>query len=327
MKAIVRNAYGSPDVLRLEETAKPAPREGEALVKVHATGINQADWHLLTADIFLVRLMSGGLRTPKHPILGADVAGVIESVGPGATRFKPGDAVFGDLSAAGMGGLAEYAAAPESALAPMPAGLSFAEAAALPMAGVTALQGLRDAGRLKPGEKIVIQGASGGVGTYAVQLARAMGAEVTAVCSARNMEQARALGADHVIDYTAEDFTARPERYDVIFAVNGYHPLGDYKRALAPGGRFVLVGGAPKQLYQALLLGKLVFRGDQTAAFATARPNARDLEVIGEMAAAGKVRPIIDRRFPLEQAADAMRYLGAGHARGKVVITVQPDGD
>jgi NADPH:quinone reductase-like Zn-dependent oxidoreductase len=141
------------------------------------------------------------------------------------------------------------------------------------------------------------------------------------------MEQARALGADHVIDYTAEDFTARPERYDVIFAVNGYHPLGDYKRALAPGGRFVLVGGAPKQLYQALLLGKLVFRGDQTAAFATARPNAGDLEVIGEMAAAGKVRPIIDRRFPLEQAADAMRYLGAGHARGKVVITVQPDGD
>jgi NADPH:quinone reductase-like Zn-dependent oxidoreductase len=292
------------------------------LIKLHATAINQADWHLLTSDIFLIRLMGEGLRTPKHAILGADVAGVVEAAGPNATRFQPGDAVFGDASASGWGGLAEYVAVPESALAPKPADLSFVEAAALPMASVTALQGLRDVGQIRPGEKVVIQGASGGVGTYAVQIAKALGAEVTAVCSTRNVDQARALGADRVIDYIREDFTAGPERYDLIFAANGFHTLGEYKRALAPGGRYIMAGGAAKQMFQALLLGRFVFAGDRKMGVVSAKTSRRDLETIRELVEAGKVMPCIDRRYPLEQAADALRYLGEGHARGKVVVTV-----
>jgi NADPH:quinone reductase-like Zn-dependent oxidoreductase len=331
MKAIVRDTYGSPDVLRLEEVEKPVPAEGEVLVKIHATSINQADWHLLTADIFLVRLMSGGLRTPRQRILGADVAGVVEAVGPNVTQDRPGDAVFGDASgggAGGMGGLAEYVAVPASALVPLPANLSFDEAAALPMAAVTALQGLRDVGQIRPGQKALIQGASGGVGTFAVQIAKALGTEVTAVCSTRNMDQARALGADHVIDYTKEDFTVGSERYDLIFAANGYHTLSEYKRALAPGGRYVMAGGASKQMFEALLLGRLVFGGgNRKMGVVSAKPSRQDLEIIRKLVETGKVIPCIDRRYPLEQAAEALRYLGAGHARGKVVITMDHQGD
>ena len=234
MKAIVQTEYGPPDVLELRDVAKPVPADDEVLVKVCAASVNAYDWHLLTADVFLVRLMGGGLRKPKNTRTGADIAGRVEAVGKNVTQFRPGDEVFGDI--AGHGGFAEYAAAPERALALKPANLSFEQAAAVPMAGITALQGLRDQGKSTAGQRVLVNGASGGVGTFAVQIAKAFGAEVTAVCSTRNVEQARALGADHVIDYTKEDFTKSGQQYDLILAANGYHPLWDYRRALAPHG-------------------------------------------------------------------------------------------
>src|SRR5512147_488979 len=224
MKAIVYTEYGSPDVLELKEVAKPAPKDDDILVKVYAVSANAADLHLLRADPFLIRLSSGLLK-PKNTILGSDIAGRVEAVGSNAKQFKPGDEVFGDISGCGWGGFAEYACISETALALKPANLSFEEAAAVPMAAVTALQGIRYAGGIRPGQKVLIHGASGGVGSFAVQLAKAFGAEVTAVCSTRNVEQARKLGADHVIDYTRENFTQSGQQYDLIFAANGYHPL------------------------------------------------------------------------------------------------------
>ncbi len=243
MKAIVYHNYGSPDVLRLEEVQKPTLEENEVLVKVHAASVNALDWHLLTADIFLVRLMTGGVLKPKGTRLGADVAGRVEAVGRNVKQFRPGDAVFGDVFGYGYGSFAEYVSAPESALTLKPANLSFEQAAAAPLAAITALQGLRDRGQIRPGQKVLIQGASGGVGTFAVQIAKVFGAEVTAVCSTRNVDQARSLGADHVIDYTQKDFTQNGQRYDLIFAANGYHPLSAYKRALTPQGIYVMAVG------------------------------------------------------------------------------------
>ena len=235
MKAIVYTKYGSPDVLQLKEVEKPAPKENEVLVKVQAASVNAADWHLLTADIFLVRL-NAGLLKPKNTILGCDIAGRVEAVGRDVTQFKPGDKVFGDVFGHNYGGFAEYVTAPESDLALKPANLSFEEAAAVPLAAKTALQGLRDLGQIQAGQKVLINGASGGVGTFAVQIAKSFGAEVTAVCSTRNLDMAHTLGADHVIDYTKEDFTQNGQRYDLILAANGYHPISDYKRALSPKG-------------------------------------------------------------------------------------------
>ena len=321
MKAIVNTEYGSPDVLRLSDVAKPAPQAGEVLVKVHATSLNAADRLILSGKPFIVRLSTGGPRRPKHTILGADVAGVVEAVGPGVTQFQPGDAVYGDLSGVGSGGLAEYVSAPERVWAPLPNGIPFEQAAAVPMAAVTALQALRDKGQLRPGQRVLIHGASGGVGTFAVQIAKALGAEVTAVCSPRNADMARALGADHVIDYTRDDFAQRGERYHIVLAVNGYRPLGDYQRVLAPGGVYVMVGGTMGQIFQALLLGPLFSRRGKVAAV-TAKPDRADLAVVGELLQAGQVRPVIDRCYPLHEAAEAFRYLEREHARGKVVITV-----
>ena len=232
MKAIVYTKYGSPDVLQLKDVEKPTPKDAEVLIKIHAASVNAYDWHFLTADIFLIRLMGGGLLKPKYTRLGADVAGRVEAVGSNVKQFQPDDEVFGMV----QGGFAEYACAPENAVALKPSNLSFEEAAAVPMAAITALQGLRDAGQIQPGQKVLINGASGGVGTFAVQIAKLYGAEVTAVCSTRNLDQARSLGADHVIDYTQEDFTQNGQQYDLILAVNGYHPLSAYKRALAPKG-------------------------------------------------------------------------------------------
>ncbi len=321
MKAIVRTKYGSPDVLQVKEVEKPTPRENEVLVKIRAASVNAADWHLLTADIVLIRLMMG-LFKPKILILGADVAGQVEAVGHSVTQFQPGDEVFGDLAASGWGSFAEYVAVPESALALKPANLSFEEAAAAPLAGVTALQGLRK-GQIRPGQKALINGASGGVGTFAVQIAKALGAEVTAVCSTRNMEQARALGADHVIDYTQEDFTQKGQQYDLIFAANGYHSLSAYKRALTPTGIYVMAGGAPKQMFEALLLGPLMsLGGGRKMGNVSASPNHQDLLALKKMLETGQVKPVIDKRYPLEDTPEAMRYLGEGHARGKVVITL-----
>ena len=324
MKAIVCTKYGPPDVLQLQEVAKPTPKEDEVLVKVHAASVNAYDWHLLTADIFLVRLMGGGLRRPKVAIPGVDIAGRIEAAGSDVKQFRPGDEVFGDISACGNGGFAEYVAVPEHALALKPAALSFEEAAAVPMAAITALQGLRDQGKIQAGQKVLINGASGGVGTFAVQIAKAFGAEVTAVCSTRNLDLARTLGADRVIDYTQEDFTRNGQTYDLILAANGYHPLSAYKRALTPQGIYVMAGGKPGQIFQAMLLGSwLSDNGGKRLGGFTAHANQKDLVMLKELLEAGKVVPVIDKRYSLSEAAEALRYLGAGHARGKVVITVE----
>jgi NADPH:quinone reductase-like Zn-dependent oxidoreductase len=324
MKAIVCTKYGSPDVLQVKEVGKPAPRDDEVLVKIHAASVNAYDWHLLTADIFLVRLMGGGLLRPKHSIPGADIAGRIEAAGSHVRQFRQGDEVFGDISACSAGGFAEYVSVPESSLALKPTNLTFEEAAAVPMAAITALQGLRDLGHIQAGQKVLIQGASGGVGTFAVQIAKSFGAEVTAVCSTRNLGQARSLGADHVIDYTKEDFTKSGQQYDLILAANGYHPLSAYKCALTPQGIYVMAGGSGAQIFQAMLLGSWMSKtGGRKMGGVSAKPNQQDLTFMKGLLEAGKVVPVIDRRYPLSEAAEALRYLGEGHARGKIVITVE----
>ncbi len=321
MKAIVCEKYGSPDILKLKEVEKPACADDEVLVKVQAASVNALDWHSLTADIFLVRLMGMGLFKPKNSVLGADIAGKVEAVGKNVSQFQPGDAVFGDI---GHGGFAESAVAPARFLALKPANLSFEAAAAAPVAGLTALQGLRDSGKIQAGQKVLINGASGGVGTFAVQIAKAYGAEVTAVCSTRNMEQARKLGADRVVDYTQEDFTQTERRYDLIFAANGYHPLSAYKRVLTPNGRYVMAGGKPAQIFQSMLIGRFLSEKDgRKLGSVSAHINLKDLLTLKEMLEAGKIVPAIDKSYSLSEVPEALRYLGAGHARGKLVITVE----
>ena len=323
MKAIVAEKYGSPDILQLREVDIPTPGDDEVLVKIHAAAVNAYDWHLLRADPVLVRLMGGGFWRPKQQILGADLAGTVTAVGKNISGLQPGDAVFGDIAGHGSGSFAEYAPAPEKALALKPDGLSFAEAAGVPMAAVTALQGLRDAGQIQAGQQVLIQGASGGVGTFAVQLARHFGAEVTAVCSTGKMEKTRALGADHVIDYTKEDFTRGDRQYDLILGVNGYQPLWAYKRALRPGGRYIMAGGSNAQIFQAMLLAPFLARsGDSHLGNVTAKMNRADLAFLAGLLAEGTLVTVIDRSYPLAEVADAIRYLEAGHAAGKVIITV-----
>lgn len=322
MKAIVYTQYGSPDVLKYKEIEKPAPKDNEVLVKVHAASANAADWHILRADPFLVRL-AYGLLTPKYKILGADIAGQVEAVGRRVTQFQPGDAVFGDLSRCGFGGFAEYVCANEDALALKPANISYEEAAATPLAAVTALQGLRDQGHIQPGQKVLINGASGGVGTFAVQIAKVFGADVTAVCSTSKLAMVRSIGADQVIDYTQEDFTKNGQRYDLILAANGHHPISAYKRALSSTGRYVMIGGSNAQLFQAMLLGPVLsLAGNKKMGNVLMKPNKADLLFMKELLEAGKVIPVIDRTYPLSETAEAIRYLESGHARGKVVITM-----
>jgi NADPH:quinone reductase-like Zn-dependent oxidoreductase len=261
-----------------------------------------------------------GLRKPKDPRLGWDLAGRVEAVGKNIKQFRPMDEVFGCSN----GTFAEYVLAKEDHLALKPANKSFEEVAALPVAALTALQGLRDAGKIRPGQKVLIHGASGGVGTFAVQLAKSFGAEVTAVCSARNLDMARSIGADHVIDYTKDDFTRNGQRYDLIFAVNGYHPLSDYKRALSPQGSYICAGGTMPQFLQAILLGPLMSRngGKKMGSMGIAKVNQKDLVYLGELLEAGKITPVIDRRYPLSEIAEAFRYVEDTHAQGKVVITM-----
>ena len=323
MKAIVYTKYGPPEVLQLKEVEKPVPKDDEVLVKVIAASVNAADWHMLTADIFLVRFMGGGVLKPKNNILGLDVAGVVEDVGKSVKQIRPGDEVFGDISIDGSGSFAEYACAKESALVLKPTNISFEEAAAVPVAGITALQGLRDQGRIRPGTRVLINGASGGVGTFAVLIAKAFGGEVTAVTSPRNLDQARALGADHVINYTNEDFTDKGRQYDLILAANGYHPISAYKHALTPEGIYVMAGGKPAQMFQAILFGPLLSekRGKKLK-IVSAKPDQEDLVCLKDLLEAGKIVPAIDKTFPLSEVPDALRYVGEGHARGKVVITV-----
>ena len=324
MKAIVYAKYGPPDVLELKEVEKPAPKDDEVLIKVHAASANAANWHLLRGDPFLLRLTGTGLLKPKNKILGADVAGRVEAVGRNAKQFQPGDDVFGDISADGWGGFAEYVSVPESALVLKPANISFEEAAAVPMAAVTALQGVRDKGQIQPGQKVLINGASGGVGTFAVQIAKSFGAEVTGVCSTRNLDMARSIGADQVIDYTQEDFTRNGHRYDLIIAANGYQSISDYKRALNPEGIYVMTGGSGAQMFQAIFLGPWISKtGSKKLGNLAAKPNKKDLAFMKELLEAGKVVPVIDRHYKLSEVPEALRYLEEGHARGKVVITFE----
>jgi NADPH:quinone reductase-like Zn-dependent oxidoreductase len=324
MRAIVYTHYGPPDVLQLEEVAKPMPKDDEVLIQVYAAAANAADWHFLRGDPFFLRLMGGGLLKPKHQILGADIAGRVEAVGRTVTQFQPGDEVFGDLFECGLGGFAEYVCAREKAVVLKPANTTFEAAAAVPMAALTALQGLRDKGQIEVGQKVLINGASGGVGTFAVQIAKSFGAEVTGVCSTRNVDMVRSLGADHVIDYTQEDFTKSGQRYDLILAANGYHPILDYRRALRPTGRYVMTGGSMAQLFQAMLLGPWIsmIGRRKMGQLGASKPNQRDLVCMKELLEEGKVVPVIERRYPLGETAEALRYVGEGHARGKVVITV-----
>ncbi len=322
MKAIVCTKYGSPDVLNLEEVEKPAPKDNEVLVKVHAASANAADWHILRADPFLVRLAVGLLK-PKYKILGADIAGRVEAVGRNVTQFQPGDEVFGDLSGCGFGGFAEYVCASEDAVALKPVNLPFEKAAAAPLAAVTALQGLRDKGQIQPGQKVLINGASGGVGTFAVQIAKSFGAEVTGVCSTSKVAMVRSIGADQVIDYTQEDFTKNGQRYDLILAANGHHRISAYKRALSPEGTYVMTGGSNTQLFQAMLLGPVMSMvGNKKMGNLLMKPNKADLDFMKELLEAGKITPIIDRTYPLSGVPEAIRYLEEGHAKGKVVISV-----
>ncbi len=326
MKAIVYRAYGSGDALRCEDVEKPVPGEGEVLIRIRAAGANPMDYHLMSGA-YIMRPMTG-LRKPKPTCPGADVAGVVEAAGGKVTRFRPGEAVFG----AARGAFAEYVCAQEDRLALKPANLSFEQAAAVPVAGLTALQGLRDKGRVQSGQKVLINGASGGVGTFAVQIAKSFGAEVTGVCSTRNVDLVRSIGADHVIDYTGDDFSRITERYDVVFDTVGNRPLSAWRRIMIPKGTFAAVGVRPggpwigplPYLIKLLVSSRFV---SQKVVFFVARVNTVELEAMKELIEANNVTPVIDRRYLLSEASEAIRYLKAGHTRGKVVITVQPDHD
>lgn len=312
MKAVLYNKKASPSRLVYTDIEKPVPGDDQLLVKIAAVSVNAADYRSIRMRII-----------PKGKIFGADIAGRVESVGKNIKQFNPGDEVLGDLAGAGFGGFAEYALAPERLLVIKPAKIKFDEAAAIPMAGITALQALRNKGNIRAGQKVLIVGSGGGVGTFAVQLAKYFGAEVTAVCSSGNLEQTKSLGADYVIDYTVEDFAKNSRRYDLILAVNGNHRLTTYWRLLNPGGIYVMIGGSLKQIFSSLLFGWLLSFGSRKMRSLTAKPDHEGLSFLAKLVEEGTIRPVIDRHYPLEQAVDAMQYAGAGHARGKVIINVE----
>jgi NADPH:quinone reductase-like Zn-dependent oxidoreductase len=323
MKAIVQDEYGSPDVLELRDIDIPEIADDEVLVHVHAAGVGRDVWHVMAGLPYPIRLAGYGLRAPKNPVIGSDMAGVVETVGKDVSRFQPGDEVFG----IGKGSYAEYARAPEDKLAPKPANLTFEQAAVLAIMGSTALQALRDQGKVRQGQEVLIIGASGGVGTYAVQIAKAFGAHVTGVCSTAKVEMVRSIGADHVIDYRREDFAEGEQRYDLILDIGGNSSLARLRRALASRGTLVIVGGEgggrwlgglDRQL-RATMLSPFV--GQKLGTFVST-PNHEDLLVLKELIESGKVTPVIDRTYPLAEVPEAMRYLESGHARGKVLITV-----
>ncbi len=323
MKAIRCAKYGSPDVLRLKEVAKPTPKDDEVLIQVRAASINARDWRLMRANPFFIRLMFGFLR-PKSQVLGTDLAGRVESVGRNVKQFQIRDEVFGCLFGDNRSTFAEYVCAKENEIILKPANLSFEQAAAVPLAALTALQGLQDKGNIQPGQKVLIQGASGGVGTFAVQIAKAFGAEVTAVCSARNLDMVRSIGADHVIDYTREDFTHNGQTYDVILdMVPGKSSFARYQSSLKPNGLYLAGAGGLEAFAQmawtALAGGKKVMAG-------VAPDRVEDLVFLKELLESGKLKPVIDRCYPLEQAAEAHRYADTGHKRGSVVITITAEG-
>jgi len=324
MKAIVRSKYGSPDVLELREIEKPAVEDDHVLVRVQAASVNAGDWHSMRGKPYIIRLMLGGLFKPrtKNAVLGGDLAGRVEAVGGNVTEFQPGDEVFG----MSIRTFAEYVSVRRVGIVRKPANLTFEQAAAVPVAAITALQGLRDKGHIRPGQKVLINGASGGVGTFAVQIAKSFGADVTAVCSPRNVDMVRSLGADRVIDYTREDFTRDGARYDLIFDVAGNHSFSECRRVLSPNGTLVMVGqsGRKKISILPLLTAPLVsrLRRKQKLVSFIAKRNKEDLTLLKELMEAGKVTPVIDRSYSLREVPEALRYLGEGHARGKLVITV-----
>ena len=325
MKQIHYTEYGSPDVLQLVDIEKPVPNDNQVLVKIVAAAANPLDWHLMRGKPFLARL-EGGLRKPNNPKLGADIAGMVEAVGKNITEFKPGDEVFGNIFASGLGGFAEYICVKEDELALKPANISFETAAAAPEVGFTAIQGLRDTGQIQSGQKVLVNGASGGVGMFAVQYAKAMGAEVTGVCSTRNLELVRSNGADHVIDYTKEDFTRTGQQYDLIYCAVGNRSASDLKRALKPHGKAVIAGFTSLPLlFEHMVVAPLVskFGSKQVGMMGTSQPNKKDLLVIRELLESGKIAPVIDRCYPLNETADAIRYLETLHAQGKVIVTVE----
>jgi NADPH:quinone reductase-like Zn-dependent oxidoreductase len=326
MKAAVQDRYGTIDVVRLTDVDRPAPADDQVLVRVHAASVNRADLDGLGPKPGFVRLFVG-LRAPRNHRVGLDVAGVVEAVGPTVTRFSPGDEVFADLFSHGQGAFAEYVCAREQAFQPMPAGVSFEEAAALPHSAILALQGLRlrNGRTIRPGDKVLIDGASGNVGPFAVQVAKAMGAEVTGVCRTEKMDFVRSLGADHVLDYTKADYTKAGERYDWIVDTDSHHSILRVRRALRPKGVYVTLGGTTLSIFGSLLLGPLISRFSDrwSGLLLWWKPfNPDDVDKLKELIAAGKVKPIIDRRYPLDDVVDALRYVDEGHARGKVVITV-----
>ncbi len=323
MKAIVRDKYGSPDVLELRDIDKPEIADEEVLVRVHAAGVGRDVWHVMTGLPYPIRLAGYGLRAPKNPVIGSDVAGVVEAVGKNVSRFQPGDEVFG----VGKGSYAEYARALEDKLAPKPANLTFEQAAVVAVSGLTALQGLRDHGRVEPGQEVLIIGASGGVGTFAVQIAKALGAHVTGVCSTRKVDMVRSIGADHVIDYTREDFAEGEQRYDLILDTGGNSTLSRLRRALTPEGTLVITGGEgggrwfggiDRQL-RAMMPSRSA--GQKLRTYVSTQ-NHEDLIVLKEFIESGKVTPVIDRTYPLAEVPEAIRYLEKGHAQGKVVISM-----
>lgn len=314
MKAIICTQYGSPDVLHLTEVEKPTPKDNEILIRVRAASVNPHDVHSLRGKPYILRIQTG-LRKPKNTRLGVDVAGQVEAVGRNVTQFQPGDEVFGVRA----GSFAEYVCTQGKALALKPAHLTFEQAAAVPVAGLTALQALRDKGQIQPGQKVLINGAAGGVGTFAVQIAKALGAEVTAVCSTRNVEMVQALGADQVIDYTQENFTQSGQTYDLLLDAVGNHSLSACRRVVHATGAYVMVAGSPTHLLKAVILSRFA---RQRLVFFIATNNREDLVFLKELIEAGKVTPVIDRRYTLREVPEAIRYLGKGHARGKVVINV-----
>jgi NADPH:quinone reductase-like Zn-dependent oxidoreductase len=322
MTAVVYRAYGSPDVLAIEKTEKMLPRDNQVLIKVRAAAANPLDWHYMRGKPYVMR-MGTGLRKPKQTRLGVDVAGEVVAVGKNVQRFKPGDAVFGT----GGGAFAEYARASQNSIALKPANLTFEQAASVGVAGVTALQALRDQGKIQPGQKVLINGASGGVGTFAVQIAKALGADVTGVCSTRNVDMVRSLGADHVIDYTKEDFTAGEQQYDVILDNVGNRPLSSVRQVMSPKAIYVMIGGPNEGNWLGPLLGAVKASAyspfvSQQFGMMMAEVNSDDLGFLKELMETNQVTPVIDRTYPLSKVADAIRYLEEGHAKGKVVVTV-----
>lgn len=319
MKAVRYTQYGPPDVLQLIDLDIPVPKDHQVLIKVHNSSVNALDWRGVRAKPFLVR-MANGLTRPKSTSLGADVAGRVEAVGKNVTRFSVGDEVFGAI---GAGAFAEYACTSHKNLALKPANISFETAAATPVSALTALQGLRDKGKLAPGQKVLIYGASGGVGTFAVQIARLMGAEVTAVCSARNLDLIRGLGADRVIDYSREDFTRLNQKYDLVVSVNGYRSIFTYRRSLTAEGTYVCLGGTTAQILEALVFSSVLSKFDRRRMMIYFSNSSQDdMETIATWLETGKIRPVIHRSYSLNQIVDAMRYVEQGHAPGKVIINI-----